>query len=98
MATDDSSSSSGGSNTSSQLLSQERVKLLSSDSSNLSSGLPDWDPSFKCFFVSNLKKKVMAGLCQTAKRMDNGGNCQNGSIPLVFHIGDGHKCTANYCK
>ncbi|KAM2022227.1 hypothetical protein ACFX16_044156 [Malus domestica] len=98
MATYCSSSSSGGSNTSSQLLSRERVKLLSSNSGNSSSGLPDRDSSFKCFSVSGLKKKVMVGLCQTTKRMDNGDKCQNGLIPLVLHIGDGHKCTANYCK
>ncbi|KAM0978379.1 hypothetical protein ACFX2C_014353 [Malus domestica] len=87
MATNDSSYSSSGSDTSSQPLSRERIKLLSSYSNNSSSGLPDQDPSFKCFSVSDLKKKVMARLCQTAKRMDNGGNCQNGLIPLVLHIG-----------
>ncbi|KAM2312923.1 hypothetical protein EV1_025704 [Malus domestica] len=70
MATDDSSYS-GDSDTSSQPLSRERVKLLSSNNGNSSFGLPDRDPSFKCFSVSDLKK-VMACLCQTAKRMDNG--------------------------
>ncbi|KAM1478452.1 hypothetical protein ACFX2I_025874 [Malus domestica] len=48
MATDDSSYS-GGSDTSSQPLSRERVKLLSSNNGNSSFGLPDRDPSFKCF-------------------------------------------------
>ncbi|RXI01528.1 hypothetical protein DVH24_014877 [Malus domestica] len=74
MATKDSSYSSGGSDTSSQPLSREVVKLLSSNSGNSSSGLLDRDPSFKCFSVSDLKKKVMARLCQTAKRMDNRGD------------------------
>ncbi|CAN6561594.1 unnamed protein product [Malus baccata var. baccata] len=66
MATDDSSSSSssGGSENSSQPLSRERVKLLSSNGSNSSSSSADGDPSFKCFSVSDLKKKVMAGLCK----------------------------------
>ncbi|KAB2605064.1 hypothetical protein D8674_004781 [Pyrus ussuriensis x Pyrus communis] len=73
MATDDassssSSSSSGGSDTSSQPLSRERVKLLSSNSGNSSSGPPERDPSFKCFSVSDLKKKVMAGLCKNGEK------------------------------
>ncbi|KAF8387798.1 hypothetical protein HHK36_026455 [Tetracentron sinense] len=46
---------------SSQKLSRERVKLLSSDS-------PDGDPSFKCFSVSRLKKKFMAGLCKKSEK------------------------------
>ncbi|KAM1173159.1 hypothetical protein FF1_025924 [Malus domestica] len=71
MATDDSSYSFGGSDTSSQPLSRERV---SSNSGTSSFGLSDRDPSFKCFSVSDLKK-VMARLCQTAKRMDNGETC-----------------------
>ncbi|KAL4585560.1 hypothetical protein LXL04_010183 [Taraxacum kok-saghyz] len=58
MSSDDSSSSSSSSSVSSdnnsQSLSRERVKLLSS---------PDHaETSFKCFSVSDLKKKVRAGL------------------------------------
>ncbi|KAK2649614.1 hypothetical protein Ddye_017103 [Dipteronia dyeriana] len=57
-ASDDSGSVS--SDNSSQQLSRERVKLLpSNDSSDDSLGR---DPTFKCFSVSDLKKKVMAGL------------------------------------
>jgi hypothetical protein len=41
--------------------SREGVKLLSSDS-------PIRDESFKCFSVSDLKKKVMAGLCKTCDK------------------------------
>ncbi|XP_027351936.1 uncharacterized protein LOC113862869 [Abrus precatorius] len=59
MASDDSSSVS--SDTSSQQLSREGVKLLSSDS-------PVGDQSFKCFSVSDLKKKVMAGLCKSCAK------------------------------
>ncbi|KAK9282126.1 hypothetical protein L1049_005038 [Liquidambar formosana] len=58
MASDESTSLS--SDNSSQQLSREQVKLLSSH--NSSSGSPGRDPSFKCFSVSDLKKKVMAGL------------------------------------
>ncbi|KAM1101943.1 hypothetical protein ACFX2B_008151 [Malus domestica] len=69
MATDDASScSSGGSDTSSQPLSRERVKLLSSNSGNSSSRWPERDPSFKCFSVADLKKKVMAGLCKNGEK------------------------------
>ncbi|PON72413.1 N-terminal acetyltransferase A, auxiliary subunit [Trema orientale] len=60
MAYDDS-----GSENSSQQLSRERVKLLSSNSSSDSEGR---DPSFKCFSVSDLKKKVMAGLCKNCDK------------------------------
>ncbi|XP_061338421.1 uncharacterized protein LOC133285229 [Gastrolobium bilobum] len=63
MANDDSSSVS--SDSSSQQLSREGVKLLSSSDS------PVRDQSFKCFSVSDLKKKVMAGLCKTC---DNEGH------------------------
>ncbi|XP_031273940.1 uncharacterized protein LOC116146785 [Pistacia vera] len=64
MANDDSGSVS--SDSSSQQLSRERVKLLpSSDSSDDSLGR---DPSFKCFSVSDLKKKVMAGLCKNCEK------------------------------
>ncbi|KAG2697612.1 hypothetical protein I3760_07G114800 [Carya illinoinensis] len=58
MANDDSGSLS--SENSSQHFSRERVKLLGSG--NLSSDSLGRDPSFKCFSVSDLKKKVMAGL------------------------------------
>lgn len=61
MASDDS-----GSDISSQQLSRERVKLLSSGSS--SSDSEGRDPSFKCFSVSDLKKKVMAGLCKNCEK------------------------------
>ncbi|KAF3436529.1 hypothetical protein FNV43_RR23621 [Rhamnella rubrinervis] len=57
MGSDDS-----GSDISSQQLSRERVKLLSSSDSE------DRDPSFKCFSVSDLKKKVMAGLCKNCEK------------------------------
>lgn len=64
MANDDSGSVS--SDSSSQQLSRERVKLLpSGDSSDDSL---DRDPSFKCFSVSDLKKKVMAGLCRNCDK------------------------------
>lgn len=58
MASDDNSSSSS---VSSDQLSREGVKLLSSDS-------PVRDQSFKCFSVSDLKKKVMAGLCKSCDK------------------------------
>ncbi|GMH02324.1 hypothetical protein Nepgr_004163 [Nepenthes gracilis] len=59
MGSEDSSCSSDNS---SQQLSRERVKLLPSE--NSSSG----STGFKCFSVSDLKRKVMAGLCK---------NCEN---------------------
>ncbi|CAI8603718.1 unnamed protein product [Vicia faba] len=63
MANDDSGSVS--SDGSSQQLSREGVKLLSSSDSS------DPDQSFfKCFSVSDLKKRVMAGLCKSS---DNEG-------------------------
>ncbi|TMW85786.1 hypothetical protein EJD97_022494 [Solanum chilense] len=53
-----STSSSGSSDNSSTQFSRERMKLLSSGS-----GSPGRDePGFKCFSVSDLKKKVMAGI------------------------------------
>ncbi|XP_012082875.1 uncharacterized protein LOC105642607 [Jatropha curcas] len=58
--------SSDNSSSSSQQLSRERVKLLSSN--NSSSDSTDRDPSFKCFSVSDLKKKVMAGLCKNCEK------------------------------
>ncbi|PSR94718.1 DnaJ subfamily C member like [Actinidia chinensis var. chinensis] len=60
MAADDSSSLS--SDNSSQHLSRERVNLLSGDSQESKR------PSFKCFSVSDLKKKVMAGLCKSCDK------------------------------
>ncbi|KAK7392251.1 hypothetical protein VNO78_20683 [Psophocarpus tetragonolobus] len=60
MPNDDSASVS--SDTSSQQHSREGVKLLSS------SYLPASDQSFKCFSVSDLKKKFMAGLCKTCNK------------------------------
>lgn len=59
-----SSSSSVSSDGSSQPLSRERVKLLSSGGDSPSRD----EPTFKCFSVSDLKKKVMAGLSK---------NCEN---------------------
>ncbi|XP_055818067.1 uncharacterized protein LOC129887132 isoform X2 [Solanum dulcamara] len=56
--TSSSTSSSGSSDNSSTQFSRERMKLLSSGN-----GSPGRDePGFKCFSVSDLKKKVMAGL------------------------------------
>lgn len=59
--TSSSSTSSSGSsdNSSSSQFSRERMKLLSSGSD---------EPSFKCFSVSDLKKKVMAGLCKNCDK------------------------------
>ncbi|OMO82077.1 Tetratricopeptide TPR-1 [Corchorus olitorius] len=64
VSTEDSGSVS--SDNSSQQLSRERVKLLPSN--NSCSDSPDRDPSFKCFSVSDLKKKVMAGLCKNCEK------------------------------
>ena len=57
MVNEDPSSGSSSSDSSSR----EGVKLLSSDS-------PVRDQSFKCFSVSDLKKKVMAGLCKSCEK------------------------------
>ncbi|KAE8669484.1 putative beta-D-xylosidase 2-like [Hibiscus syriacus] len=46
--------------------SSQRVKLLPSDDS--SSDSPGRDPSFKCFSISELKKKVMAGLWKKCEK------------------------------
>lgn len=62
MANDDSSYVSSDSS-----VSREGVKLLSSSSSS-SSESPERDQSFKCFSVSDLKKKVMAGLCKSCNK------------------------------
>ncbi|KAK2965243.1 hypothetical protein RJ640_019998 [Escallonia rubra] len=64
MASDESSSSLS-SDCSSQPLSRERVKLLSSGDSVSPS---QDEPTFKCFSVSDLKKKVMAGLCKNCEK------------------------------
>ena len=68
MANDDSSSGSSvsSSDSSSQQLSRDGVKLLSSSSSDGDS--PVRCQSFKCFSVSDLKKKVMAGLCKGCEK------------------------------
>ncbi|KAG8389551.1 hypothetical protein BUALT_Bualt02G0241000 [Buddleja alternifolia] len=63
MVISDDTSSSGSSDYSSNQLSRERVKLLSS-----SSGALNNEPAFKCFSVSDLKKKVMAGLCKNVEK------------------------------
>ncbi|KAL3827775.1 hypothetical protein ACJIZ3_016577 [Penstemon smallii] len=61
MVTSDETSSSGSSDNSSNQLSRERVKLLSDS-------LSENEPAFKCFSVSDLKKKVMAGLCKNVEK------------------------------
>ncbi|XP_068660404.1 uncharacterized protein [Aristolochia californica] len=63
---DDTSSS----DISSQPHSRERVKLLSAsgNSSSPRSEDGDRDHSFKCFSVSDLKKKVLAGLCKNCEK------------------------------
>lgn len=64
--------SAGSADSSSQNLCRDRVKLLSvnnnSSSSSSSSDSPSLDPSFKCFSISDLKKKVMAGLCKNCDK------------------------------
>ena len=60
---DNSSSSSSSLSSDNSSHSRERVKLLSSGDS------PGRDePIFKCFSVSDLKKKVMAGLCKSSEK------------------------------
>ncbi|XP_030451396.2 uncharacterized protein LOC115673384 [Syzygium oleosum] len=61
MASDDTGSV--ASDGSSQQLSKEQAKLLSGSSDSSSR-----DPSFKCFSVSDLKKKVMAGLSKSCDK------------------------------
>ncbi|KAL1543974.1 hypothetical protein AAHA92_20883 [Salvia divinorum] len=63
VASDDSSSSASSDNSSTQL-SRERVKLLSSSGDSMSGD----ETAFKCFSVSDLKKKVMAGLCKNVEK------------------------------
>lgn len=62
--------SAGSADSSSQNLCRDRVKLLSANnsSSSSSSDSPSLDPSFKCFSISDLKKKVMAGLCKNCDK------------------------------
>ncbi|KAL8522718.1 hypothetical protein ACS0TY_012888 [Phlomoides rotata] len=60
MAISEDASSSGSLDNSSTQLSRERVTLLSVSSSGDS--LSGIEPAFKCFSVSDLKKKVMSGL------------------------------------
>lgn len=64
--------SAGSADSLSQNLCRDRVKLLSvnnnSSSSSSSSDSPSLDPSFKCFSISDLKKKVMAGLCKNCDK------------------------------
>ncbi|XP_043720968.1 uncharacterized protein LOC122668474 [Telopea speciosissima] len=69
MVSEESSLSSDNSSQSSHQLSKERVMLLSSDHSPSDS--TDKDPTFICFSVSDLKKKVMAGLSSAAFRKES---------------------------
>ncbi|KAL5996344.1 hypothetical protein ACLOJK_026421 [Asimina triloba] len=59
------SSSSLSSDNSLQQLPKDRVKLLSDTSSGPAS---DRDITFKCFSVSDLKRKVLAGLCKNCEK------------------------------
>ncbi|KAL8527239.1 hypothetical protein ACS0TY_005209 [Phlomoides rotata] len=63
MVASDDTSSCGSSDNSSNQLSRERVRLLSSSGDSVSEG----EPAFKCFSVSDLKKKVIAGLCKNVE-------------------------------
>lgn len=65
MAVSDDTTSSGSLDSSSTQLSRERVTLLSVSSSGDS--LSQDEPAFKCFSVSDLKKKVMSGLFRTVE-------------------------------
>lgn len=64
MVASDDTSSCGSSDNSSTQLSRERVKLLSSGGDSLGGN----EPAVKCFSVSDLKKKVMAGLCKNVEK------------------------------
>ncbi|XP_051118943.1 uncharacterized protein LOC127243113 [Andrographis paniculata] len=64
MAIPDESTSSGSSDNSSTQWSRERVRLLSSTGEPLN----EREPACKCFSVSDLKKKVMSGLCNNAEK------------------------------
>lgn len=67
LASEKQSSSFSDNNNSSHQLSRERVKLLPSKSSSDDS-LTNWDDSVKCFSVSDLKRKVMAGLKKNCEK------------------------------
>ncbi|GFP80618.1 hypothetical protein PHJA_000205100 [Phtheirospermum japonicum] len=62
---DDDTSSTGSSDNSSTQLSRERVTLLSSAGAY---SLDRSEPAFKCFSVSDLKKKVMSGLFRNVEK------------------------------
>ncbi|KAK4789645.1 hypothetical protein SAY86_016949 [Trapa natans] len=62
----DDSGSVSSDNSSLQQVSRERVKLLPSSSSSVED--EETEQSFKCFSVSDLKKKVMAGLCKSCDK------------------------------
>ncbi|KAI3460762.1 hypothetical protein Pfo_017425 [Paulownia fortunei] len=64
MVISDDTSSSGSSDNSSTQLSRERVTLLSSSGDSLGGN----ETAFKCFSVSDLKKKVMAGLFKNVEK------------------------------
>ncbi|GER42787.1 heat shock protein DnaJ with tetratricopeptiderepeat [Striga asiatica] len=64
MTVSDETSSSGSSDGSSMQLSREQVKLLSSTGDSLGEA----EPAFRCFSVSDLRKKVMAGLCKNVEK------------------------------
>lgn len=64
MAIFDDTASSGSSDNSSTQLSREQVKLLSSRGNAADAD----EPSFKCFSVTDLKRKVMAGLGKTVEK------------------------------
>ncbi|XP_047335336.1 uncharacterized protein LOC124938856 [Impatiens glandulifera] len=74
LSSDDSSSSTSSlssDGSTSQPLSKEQVKLLSSSGGNspeTNSPVSSSSSSFKCFSVSDLKKKVMAGLCKNCDK------------------------------
>ncbi|KAL3618560.1 hypothetical protein CASFOL_037642 [Castilleja foliolosa] len=61
MSISDDTSSSGSSDGSSTQLLREQFKLLSSSGG-------ENEPAFKCFSVSDLKKKVLAGLCKNVEK------------------------------
>ncbi|KAK9001764.1 hypothetical protein V6N11_024462 [Hibiscus sabdariffa] len=68
MSADDSGSVSSDNSSQQLSLSRERVKLLPSTDSSSASPTSESHPSFKCFSVSDLKKKVMAGLFKNGEK------------------------------
>ncbi|PIN15597.1 hypothetical protein CDL12_11741 [Handroanthus impetiginosus] len=64
MVVSDDTSSSGSSDNSSTHLSRERATLLSTSGGSVGVN----EPAFKCFSVSDLKKKVMAGLFKNVEK------------------------------